>query len=144
RYGKLLGPEEMKELGKSDPNLPPPLAMSRWAASFESPASDEGFQVVEEIPFVRRPSGPRIGKGLLLDVDGTIRKTRSGEIYPHHPDDVELLPGRREALQKWIDKGYQLFFVSNQSGVASGTVSREVVEAAFARTVELLRLPVTE
>ena len=35
RYDHLLGPEEMKELGKTDPNLPPPQAMSRWAACFE-------------------------------------------------------------------------------------------------------------
>jgi HAD superfamily hydrolase (TIGR01662 family) len=47
-------------------------------------------------------------------------------------------------LQRWVDEGYQLFFVSNQSGVASGKVSQSAVEAAFARTVELLGLPVAE
>jgi histidinol-phosphate phosphatase family protein len=144
RYGKLLGPDELKELGKTDPNLPPPAAMARWAASFEPPALDEGFSVVEEIPFVRRASPVGTVKGLLLDVDGTLRTTRSGEIYPRTPDDVQLLPGRREALQPWVEKGYQLFFVSNQSGVASGQVSREAVDACFQRTVELLGLPVAE
>ena len=144
RHGRLLGPDDLKELAKTDPNLPPPLAMSRWAASFEAPALDEGFAVVEEIPFVRRQGPAHTGKGLLLDVDGTLRITRSGEIYPRDPDDVELLPGRREILARWIEDGYRLFFVSNQSGVASGKVSRDAVEAAFARTVELLQLPVDE
>jgi HAD superfamily hydrolase (TIGR01662 family) len=144
RYGRLLGPDDLKELSKTDPNLPPPAAMARWAASFESPAIDEGFSVVEEIPFVRRPGNAGTVKGLLLDVDGTLRTTRSGEIYPRQPDDVLLLPGRREALQPWVEEGYRLFFVSNQSGVASGSVSREAVDACFQRTVELLGLPVAE
>jgi HAD superfamily hydrolase (TIGR01662 family) len=144
RYGRLLGPDDLKELSKTDPNLPPPAAMARWAASFEPPALDEGFSVVEEIPFVRRPGRAGTVKGLLLDVDGTLRITRSGEIYPRQPDDVQLLPGRREALQQWIEKGYRLFFVSNQSGVASGNVSREAADACFQRTVELLGLPVAE
>jgi HAD superfamily hydrolase (TIGR01662 family) len=144
RYGRLLGPDDLKELSKTDANLPPPAAMSRWAASFERPALDEGFSVVEEIPFVRRPGRAGTVKGLLLDVDGTLRTTRSGEIYPRQPDDVQLLPGRREALQQWVEAGYRLFFVSNQSGVASGNVSREAVDACFQRTVELLGLPIAE
>lgn len=144
RYGKLLGPEELKALGKEDPNLPPPAAMAKWAASFEAPHEDEGFSVVEEIPFVRRVDPRFTGKGLLLDVDGTLRRTKSGEIFPRSPDDVEILPGRREVLQRYADEGYRLFFVSNQSGVASGTVTKEAVEAAFARTIELIGLPVTE
>jgi HAD superfamily hydrolase (TIGR01662 family) len=144
RYGRLLGPDDLKELSKTDPNLPPPVAMARWAACFEPPALDEGFSVVEEIPFVRRPGRVGTIKGLLLDVDGTLRTTRSGEIYPRTPDDVQLLPGRKEALQLWIDRGYRLFFVSNQSGVASGNVSKEAVDACFKRTVELLGLPVAE
>lgn len=144
RYGRLLGPEDLKELGKVDPNLPPPAAMARFAATFEAPHVDEGFSIVEEIPFVRRPDPQFTNRGLLLDVDGTLRKTRSGELFPRSADDVELLPGRREVLQRFIDEGYKLFFVSNQSGVASETLTKEAAEAAFARTVELLGLPVAE
>ncbi|MFT5129041.1 MAG: histidinol-phosphate phosphatase family protein [Rhodothermales bacterium] len=144
RYGKLLGPEEMKELGKTDPNLPPPVAMKRWAAGMEPPIEAEGFSAVETIPFVRRPGRPGSIKGLLLDVDGTIRTTKSGENYPRTADNVVLLPNRREVLQGWIDDGYQLFFVSNQSGVASGKFTAEDAAAAFARTIELLGLPVAE
>jgi HAD superfamily hydrolase (TIGR01662 family) len=84
------------------------------------------------------------GKGLLLDVDGTLRKTKSGEIFPRSADDVEILPGRREVLEKWVAEGYQLFLVSNQSGVASGTVDAATVEAAFQRTIELLGVPVAD
>jgi histidinol-phosphate phosphatase family protein len=144
RYGKLLGPDELKDLAKDDPNLPPPAAMARWAASFEAPHVDEGFGVVEEIPFVRRVDPLFTGKGLLLDVDGTLRKTKSGELFPRDAADVELLPGRCAVLERWIADGYRLFFVSNQSGVASGTLSAAAAEGAFARTIELLGLPVSE
>jgi HAD superfamily hydrolase (TIGR01662 family) len=144
RHGKLLGPDELKALAKDDPNLPPPAALTRFAACFEPPHVEEGFALVEEIPFVRRVDPSFTEKGLLLDVDGTLRTTKSGEVYPRTPDDVVLLPGRREVLEGWIARGYKLFFVSNQSGIASETVSRDAVEACFARTVELLGLPVAE
>lgn len=144
RYGKLLGPDDMKELGKDDPNLPPQQALPRYTASFEAPHVDEGFGVVEEIPFVRRVDPLFTGKGLFLDVDGTLRKTKSGELYPRDAEDVELLPGRRAILERWMKDGFTLFFVSNQSGIAGGKVAKEAVDAAFARTIELLGLPVAE
>jgi HAD superfamily hydrolase (TIGR01662 family) len=144
RYGRPLGPDDMKALRKTDPNLPPPAALARWVSSFEPPAFDEGFSAVDTIPFARRLDPEHTEKGLLLDVDGTLRKTKSGAIYPTHPDDVELLPGRRDILARWIEGGYRLFFVSNQSGIASGKLLQAAAEAAFLRTAELLQLPVTE
>lgn len=144
KYGRPLGPEEMKAFTKTDPNLPPPAALKKWQDGFEEPQMDEGFASVEVIPFVRRRDPAHRNKALLLDVDGTIRQTKSGEIYPRHPDDVELLPGRQALLKKYVDDGYQLFFISNQSGVASGKVSQASVEASFMRTAELLNLPITE
>lgn len=144
RYGQLPGPDELKELAKNDPNLPPPAAMAAYAACFEPPDLDEGFSVIEEIQFERRPEPACAKKGLLLDVDGTIRVTKSGEFYPVTPDDIDLLPNRREKLQPWIDDGYELFFVSNQSGIASKKLTREDAQSCFNRTIELLGLPVKE
>lgn len=144
RYGTLPGPDEFKELAKSDPNLPPPVALQRYLSVLEPPHIDEGFSVVDTIPFRRRPQPAWTNKGLLLDVDGTLRRTISGELYPRSADDVELIPGRRDVLARWMDSGYRLFFVSNQSGIASGKVSEENVRAAFDRTIELLGLPVQE
>ncbi len=145
RYGRLPGGDELKELGKKDPNLPPPLAMAKYSKTFEPPGEGEGLSAIDTIAFVRRPWPPAFSKkGLLLDVDGTLRKTKSGEIYPTTPDDVELLPNRRETLQRWLDDGYQLFFISNQSGVASKKLTYGDAESCFTRTKELLGLPVTE
>ena len=144
RYGRLLAPDELSELAKSDPNLPPPAALAAYAAKFEAPDLDEGFSLIEEVAFERRPQPTYSEKGLLLDIDGTLRVTASGAIYPTDPADVVLLPNRREVLQGWIDKGYQLFLISNQSGIYSGKVSQAAVEACIMRTIELLGLPVTE
>ena len=79
RYGRPLGPEEMKAHRKSDPNLPPPAALMRWAGSFEAPSLNEGFAAVDVVPFVRRLDPAHTEKGLLLDVDGTVcRSSKSG------------------------------------------------------------------
>lgn len=145
RYGKLPGGDELAALAKKDPNLPPPLALAKYSQTFEAPDRDEGFSAVDTVEFVRRPyTNDYTNKGLLLDVDGTLRVTKSGEIYPRTPDDVVLLPNRREVLRQWIDRGYQLFFISNQSGVASKKLSYADAEACLVRTKELLDLPVTE
>jgi histidinol-phosphate phosphatase family protein len=144
RYERLLGPSEMKELSKVDSNLPPPVAMQRWLDTLERPDWDEGFSAIDSIPFVRRVDTDYKQRALLLDVDGTLRSTRSGELYPRTAEDVVLLPERRERLQPWVEKGFLLFLVSNQSGIASGKLKQSDADAAFQRTVELLGLPVTE
>ena len=144
KYGMPLGPDEMKMFRKVDPTLPPPIALQRWAASFEPPSLDEGLSAVDVIPFMRRVDPTHTVHGLLLDVDGTLRTTISGEVYPRHADDVALLPNRQEVLARWIDAGYRLFFVSNQSGIATRHVSHAAVQEAMLRTAEMLAVPIDE
>jgi len=143
RHGRLLGPEELAAAQRDDPGAIPPRAQATWIQSFEAPRLTEGFERIERRPFLRADGGGAV-RGLLLDVDGTIRRTRSGEPYPRTPGDVELLPHRREILTRWQRDGWRLFFVSNQSGVHSGRVTRGVVDQAFRRTIELLGVPIDE
>lgn len=144
RHGRLLGPEEIAILSKSEPNTIPPIAQAIWLKNFEPPTMAEGFAQIERRPFRRIPRPDRTQKALLLDVDGTVRMTRSGDKYPRDPSDLAILPLRREVLRRWHDQGYRLFFVSNQSGIASGKTSRELVEAAFDKTIEALDLPIAD
>jgi HAD superfamily hydrolase (TIGR01662 family) len=141
--GGLQGPDELKQLQKQHANLIPPVALSQFMGVFEPPTLLEGFDAVERRPFVRRKR-PGTTKGLLLDVDGTLRVTRSGEKYPMSADDFEVLPGRREVLERWVAAGWKLFLVSNQSGIASGKVAQAVVAEAFANTVAALGVPVVD
>jgi HAD superfamily hydrolase (TIGR01662 family) len=143
RYGKLLGPEELKELAKDDPNLPPPAAMAKYAASFEAPHVDEGFAVVEAGPVraPRRPAvhgqGPAARRRRHAAGHGAARSSRAAR----RRRAAAGPPRGAAALRR---RGLSLFFVSNQSGVASEKLSKADAEAAFARTIELLGLPVAE
>lgn len=133
RYGRLLEPGE--QLVENDI---PPQAIHRYFQTAEPPAPEEGV-TVETVPFVRGRTGTR--RALFLDLDGTIRHTRSGAPFPRHPDDVELLPRRREVLARYHAEGWLLLGVSNQSGIARGDVSPADVADCVARTIELLDLP---
>lgn len=131
RYGRLPEPGESKEA-----NDIPPAALHHYFQTFEAPSLAEGLATVERVPFLRAPTGTR--RAVLLDVDGTLRRTPSGAPYPRSVDEVELLPGRREKLRALRDEGWLLLGVSNQSGIARGDVDRAAVEACFVRTAELL------
>lgn len=139
KHGRLLSPDEIKKASRKDPNTFGPSVLFRYRKAFEEPTAAEGFSAVERVRFTRapQPSG-YANKALLLDFDGTLRRTKSGEKYPRTPDDIEALPGRAEALRAWQAKGYKLLGVSNQGDVARGKLSEEDARACFARTVALL------
>jgi HAD superfamily hydrolase (TIGR01662 family) len=136
RHGRLPDPGELAGGAANDV---PPSAVHRWFHLDEPPTIEEGFASIERVPFVRTRGGSR--RAVLLDLDGTVRVTRSGAPYPRTPDDVVLLPGRRERLSALHEQGWLLLGVSNQSGVGSGHVSAEAVEACFEATRSALGLP---
>ena len=141
RQGKILSPEEIKSLSRRDPNLLPPAAIYRFFEIFEPPSLTEGFSSLERIPFERRYPSDYHHRALLVDIDGTVRGTRDGAPFPRHPDDVVLLPHRRETLLRYQEQGYLLLGVSNQAHIGLGQVSDEVARACFDRMLELLGFP---
>jgi len=73
---------------------------------------------------------------VFLDRDGVINRgiIRDGKPYP--PDrleDLEILPGVPEALERLRAAGYVNVVVTNQPDVATGKQRREVVDAIHAR-----------
>jgi HAD superfamily hydrolase (TIGR01662 family) len=72
---------------------------------------------------------------VLLDRDGTIVQD-----VPYNGDPALVVPvdGAREALDRLRALGVRLGVVSNQSGVGSGRISLDQVEAVNARVTELL------
>ena len=82
---------------------------------------------------------------VFLDRDGVINRAvvRSGKPYPPASiDDLEILPGVAEALDRLKHAGYSLVVVTNQPDVARGRQRREVVEAINDSLRE--RLPIDE
>jgi histidinol-phosphate phosphatase family protein len=139
RHGRLLSPEEIKKASRKDPNTFGPAVLFAYRKAFEEPSAAEGFAAVERVRFARRPQGPEYTTpALLLDFDGTLRRTKSGEKYPRTPDDIEALPGRADALRAWAARGYRLLGVSNQGDVSRGRLTEDDARACFARTVALL------
>ena len=144
RHGRLLGPDELKELGKDNPNLPPPAAMARWARASRRRTSTRGSGWSRR----SRSCGARgrisRARGSCSTSTGRSGGRRAARCSRVTPTTSSSCPGRAQVLRRWVADGYALFFVSNQSGVASGTITREAADRGFARTVELLGLPVAE
>jgi HAD superfamily hydrolase (TIGR01662 family) len=138
KTGKLLSPEEMKIT--KDPNLFPPVALFSYKKRFQKPTTAEGFSTVNRVAFVRKKDPKYCNKALILDYDDTLRRSKGEHPFPVKPEDVEILSGRTKKLREYQEKGYQLFGVSNQSGVAKGILTAAQAHACFERTNELLGL----
>ena len=75
-------------------------------------------------------------KAVFLDRDNTLIEDPG---YINHPNQVELLGGVGSALSDMRDMGYKLVIVTNQSGVARGIVTEEVLADIHERLLKLLR-----
>lgn len=62
-------------------------------------------------------------KAFFLDRDGVINKQMPPHDYVKNWNEFEFLPGSKTALKKLWDKGYQLFVITNQRGIARGLMS---------------------
>lgn len=135
-------------LPKKDPNVYPPAVFYKARKELEPPTRDEGFHRVETVsasfPTFSKDRFPN--KALFLDIDGTLRETEQLPFkYPTSPSEVVLLHDAksvmRPILQKYIDEGFLIFGISNQSGIAKGSVTQSDVTECMNRTKELLHLP---
>ncbi len=133
---KMLSPEELKQ--SKDPNIFPTAVLFGFQQKFEPPTLQEGFSSIERKPFIRSFGPEYTNKALILDYDGTLRKTKSGKDYPLDSNDIEILPGRQEVLRKYKEAGYFLLGVSNQSGIHKGSLSNGAAKACFEQTNQLL------
>jgi len=84
-----------------------------------------------------------MARAVFLDRDGVLNSSvvRDGRPYPPETaEEVEILPGVREALERLREAGFRLIVVTNQPEVARGTKSRAEVEEVHARLGEKLGL----
>lgn len=79
----------------------------------------------------------------FLDRDGVINRAvvRAGRPYPPASvDELEILPGVPDALQRLKAAGYALVVVTNQPDIARGVTTASAVEAIHTRLRQLLPL----
>lgn len=70
---------------------------------------------------------------LFVDLDGTIRESKTGE-FVDGPEDIRLLPGREERLHGWSGP---VIGITNQGGVAHGHKDVDQVLAENQQTRQL-------
>lgn len=122
-----------------DVGVYPPVVIYKYRKSFETPTAQEGFTTVEKLKFTRiMDKDTYTNKALILDYDGTLRKTKSGEKYPKTLEDIEILPHRTEKLKEYQEKGYILLGFSNQSFVSKGEITEEGAHECFTYTNKML------
>ncbi len=64
----------------------------------------------------------RVSPALCLDLDGTVRKSKSGK-FVNGPDDIVLFSGVEQRIWDYRNKGFLIFGITNQGGVAYGLKS---------------------
>jgi D-glycero-D-manno-heptose 1,7-bisphosphate phosphatase len=82
-------------------------------------------------------------RAVFIDRDGVINRALVREGKPYPParlEDLEVLPGVKDALQALREAGFLLIVATNQPDVARGTQSREVVEGMHAHLMATLPL----
>ena len=68
-------------------------------------------------------------KGAFFDRDGVLNKDVH---YLYRPEDVQWVPGAKEAVAELTRQGYAVIIVTNQSGVARGYYTEADVQALHA------------
>jgi HAD superfamily hydrolase (TIGR01662 family) len=139
--GKFPTPEAVKAAKHT--NVFPPLVLFKYKKDFQKPAVTEGFSKVEVVKFLRKEDPTFTNKAVIVDYDGTLRECVGGnDKYPVTESQIEMKPGRKAILQSYLDKGYKLLGVSNQSGVAKGELTYEKASELFEHTNKLLGLDI--
>jgi len=80
----------------------------------------------------------RVVHALCLDLDGTVRRSKSGG-FISGPDDVELFPGVEAMIWRYRDDGFLIFGITNQGGVAHGHKTELTNDAEIDATVRAFK-----
>jgi D-glycero-D-manno-heptose 1,7-bisphosphate phosphatase len=64
----------------------------------------------------------QVKPALCLDLDGTVRYSKNGK-FINKPEDIALFDGVENVLMDYRDRGFLIFGISNQGGVAYGIKS---------------------
>lgn len=88
-------------------------------------------------------------RALFLDRDGIVDElvyyaSHDEWEAPRHVDDLKMIDGVSDALRRFHDAGWLLFFVTNQPNVAKGKTTREEVEEVHRAVLRNIDVPVAE
>lgn len=78
-------------------------------------------------------------KVVFLDRDGTLNVKPKRAEYIERPEDFVWLPGAKEAVALLKKKGYEVYLISNQPGIARGRLTEEMLEEIHKKMLKELR-----
>lgn len=81
--------------------------------------------------------GMLLAPALVLDFDGTIRRSKSGQTFIKNFQDIELMPGIEKLIWRYRDMGWLILGISNQAGVAHGFKLPLEIESEMDATFKL-------
>lgn len=76
-------------------------------------------------------------KLLILDLDGTVRRPKSGAKFINDPEDQEIIPEARNAIARYASDGWTIVGCTNQGGVAA---KHKTLESAIKEQFHTSRL----
>jgi hypothetical protein len=128
RFGRVLEPEELARLTRTDPASLAPHAVFRMQRELEQPSADEGFADIQRIPFVREhPEGGKGGTVVALAALGgdTALSDTLLALLRETPEDSPALvyAWNPDAAAAWVQK-------LRASVEAAGAASGRLVEIA--------------
>ena len=136
--GKILEPDEysLPEF-KKNPNLFPVSLLYAFRKEFQAPHESEGFKLISH-RFNRLIPSDWTNKAYIFDFDGTLRTNTGNEKYPTKRSEVHAKTFLRPKLLELQKQGFHLLGVSNQSGIAKGTLTAQDAEDCFQETIKQL------
>jgi len=137
KFGRLLGPAEMKQTAKKDVSVFPPSVQFRYQRELEPPHESEGFWRIEPVPFERARDPEYIDRALVVWCDGVLIRERSAAA-----SEIAIVDERADVLKRYARDGWRLLGIGWQPEVAQQAATAEQVEAGYARMRERLGVPI--
>jgi GTPase SAR1 family protein len=143
KYGRLLGPDEMRKTVKHDISAFAPRVQFRHQRELEPPDATEGFSVIETMPFERTRDSSMTNKAVIVWCDDVlIRRTPDGERSPLSSEGVAVFEERGAVLRRYHDEGWKLLGLAWRPEIADTTLTIEQADASFVRAQEMLGVPI--
>ena len=152
KYGRLLGPGEMKARSgvgarrsgadadrsgaDADRSEFGPGVQFRYQRELEPPHPSEGFSRIDTIRFERVRDASFTNRALIVWCDGVLSRSRSGGRVPKSADDVEVLGERAAVLRRYQADGWRLLGLSWQPEIAEEVLNADQVDEIFRRMQE--------
>ena len=133
KFGRLPGPDEMRQTVKHDVSAFGPAVQFRYQRELEPPHPSEGFSRIETVPFERTRASSFTNRAVIVWCDGVLTRQKM-----FSPADVEVFAERGDVLRRFAQDGWRVLGLGWQPAIAEQHVTAVQVEAGYARMQALL------